>query len=228
MSEFTVEKFLDYIQLHYKNTDVKYVDETSSDEDLEDCCMSVLDMMNIENEFEIPNEFAAQFIYPEDFYDEEEFEYACEHAGENIDENVAMEYFRELISEYNLVEVLKDYLKNNGNNNKNLKEETYEEVEPNKELADKAWMLNLIISNMNNEEAYYGGWLYIWPDGESKEECLWDFGDEESYKELEDTFIRKYKAYHEDGLYGKYLTQEIIDAAHEWDNKLGLSPIEVL
>lgn len=106
--------------------------------------------------------------------------------------------------------------------------EDYEEVEPNKELADKAWMLNLIISNMNNEEAYYGGWLYIWPDGESKEECLWDFGDEESYKELEDTFIRKYKAYHEDGLYGKYLTQEIIDAAHEWDNKLGLSPIEVL
>lgn len=92
--------------------------------------------------------------------------------------------------------------------------------------ANKAWELNEIIQSMNNEEAYYGGWLYIWPDGETKQDCEYDFGDEESYSDLEDAFIRNYKEYHDDGLYTK--DERIINNAHEWDKKLGLSPVEAL
>lgn len=92
------------------------------------------------------------------------------------------------------------------------------------EWAEKAWMLNQIIQCMNDEEAYYGGWLYIWPDECSREECEYYFGDEEDYRELEDSFIRKYKAYHSGGLYEA--PEEVEKAAHEWDRKLGLAPIE--
>ena len=51
-----------------------------------------------------------------------------------------------------------------------------------------AWKLNEIIACMNNEEAYYeSGWLYIWPDGETKRDANEDFGDKESYKEFINT-----------------------------------------
>lgn len=97
--------------------------------------------------------------------------------------------------------------------------------------GEKAWMLNQIISTMNNEEAYYDGWLYIWPDGESYEQCLEDFAEDENYNELEAEFIYRYSCddYHEDGLFSsKGVPEEIIEAAHFWDNKLGLSPIKVV
>ena len=101
--------------------------------------------------------------------------------------------------------------------------------------ARKAFSLNRIIASMNDEEAYAGGWLYIWPDGETLKDALYDFGDESSYKELEASFIRRYKRYHSGGLYfnfkwypedKKYANQIIADA-HEWDRKLGLPEIEV-
>lgn len=91
-----------------------------------------------------------------------------------------------------------------------------------------AWGLNEIISHMNDEEAYFGSWLYIWPDGESKTDCMSDFGDKESYKELEESFIRKYKAYHEDGLCVYPGDEHIIKLAHQWDKKLGLSEIDII
>lgn len=89
--------------------------------------------------------------------------------------------------------------------------------------AAKAWRLNEIISCMNNEEAYYGGWLYTWPDGDTREDCEYDFPDEESYQDLEKAFIRYYKRYHDEGLYEA--PAEIEAAAHEWDRDLGLADI---
>ena len=107
----------------------------------------------------------------------------------------------------------------------------------------KAWVLNQIISSMNDETAYFDTeWLYVWPDGETEKECDDDFGDEESFKELEDTFISIYKYnsadeegcdpedaeynFHRDGLYNP--TKEAVQVAHEYDKKLGLEPIKVL
>lgn len=107
----------------------------------------------------------------------------------------------------------------------NVKESLNEEVELNP-LAEEAWMMNRVISSMNNEEAYYGSWLYIWPDGESREECAYDFGDHESFDELQETFLRTYKHYHADGLYAA--APEVVEYAHSIDSKLGLAKIENL
>lgn len=96
---------------------------------------------------------------------------------------------------------------------------------------DKAWRLNQIISHMNDEESYYSGWLYIWPDGETYEECKNDFEDDESYKDLEESFKFHYgdKEGHKAGLYScRGIPEQIVEDAHFWDEKLGLEPIEVI
>lgn len=98
-----------------------------------------------------------------------------------------------------------------------------EAVELNK-YAQEAWLMNKVMSSMNNEEAYYSGWLYIWPDGETKEECAYDFGDKESFDELKDSFILHYKDCHEDGLYDA--DAETLEYAHKMDSLLGLRPID--
>lgn len=93
--------------------------------------------------------------------------------------------------------------------------------------GELSWKLAEIIAAMNNEEAYYGtGWLYIWPDGESKEECLVDFGDKESYEDLKKAFKKIYtdKKYHDAGLYTD--NQEIVDFAHTLDKEFGLPLIQ--
>lgn len=98
-----------------------------------------------------------------------------------------------------------------------------------KSYAEKAWELNEIVEAMNDEEAYYGsGWLFIWPDGERREDCDDDFGDKESYEELEDLFKEIYadEEYHEGGLFTN--NERIAANAHEWDKILGLSPIQVI
>lgn len=105
------------------------------------------------------------------------------------------------------------------------KYDSINESDTDKSYSEKAWMLNRIIEAINDEEAYYGSWLYVWPDGETKEDCENDFGDEESYKDLESLFIRKYKTYHDSGLFTN--EDDVIEAAHEWDKKLGLEEIEV-
>lgn len=90
-----------------------------------------------------------------------------------------------------------------------------------------AWKLNDIISSMNHEGAYYdSGWLYLWPDGESQEDCMVDFNDKEAYDELKELFEKVYKRYHKDGLYTN--DQSIVDYAHKIDAKLGLEPIQNL
>ncbi len=96
---------------------------------------------------------------------------------------------------------------------------------------DKAWRLNQIISYMNDEEAYYSGWLYIWPDGETYEECKDHFEDDESYKDLEESFKLHYggKEEHKGGLYShRGVPEQVVEDAHFWDEKLGLEPIEVI
>jgi len=96
-------------------------------------------------------------------------------------------------------------------------------------FGERAWKLGLVMQYMNDEEAYYSGWLYIWPDGETYISCLEDFRDEESYKELEESFIRHYseKEAHEAGLFSRRgVPVEVIDIAHFWDDQLGLPHIE--
>ena len=108
-----------------------------------------------------------------------------------------------------------------------LKEEEWNDLTN----GEKAWMLGQIMAHMNDEEAYYSGWLYIWPDGETWEQCMDDFGDDESYDELERSFINHYsdKEAHEAGLYShKDIPKSIIKAAHYWDEHLGLDRIVVL
>ena len=126
--------------------------------------------------------------------------------------------------------------------NSSVQEGLFDIAEENVDYGHKAWLLNEIISSMNDETAYYDTeWLYIWPDGESYEECIEDFGDKQSFKELENTFLSIYQYndaedgedpedaeynFHRDGLYNP--TQEAVDLAHQYDRKLGLSPIKVI
>lgn len=97
--------------------------------------------------------------------------------------------------------------------------------------GEKAWKLGLVMSYMNDEEAYYSsGWLYIWPDGETYRACLDDFEEEEWYQDLENSFKRIYsdKEYHEGGLYShKGVPTEVREIANFWDSKLGLTPIKI-
>ena len=97
--------------------------------------------------------------------------------------------------------------------------------------GEKAWKLGLVMQYMNDEEAYYSGWLYIWPDGETYQECLGDFEDEESYLDLERSFKDHYsdKEAHKAGLYSsRGVPTEVVEVAHLWDEILGLKPIVVL
>lgn len=97
--------------------------------------------------------------------------------------------------------------------------------------GEKAWLLGQIMRYMNDEEVYYSGWLYIWPDGETWEACMEDFEDDESYKDLERSFIGHYseKEAHDAGLYShKKVPTSVVKAAHYWDERLGLKPIEVI
>ena len=97
-------------------------------------------------------------------------------------------------------------------------------VKDNTNYGDMAWKLNEIISHMNDEGAYYNSaWLYIWPDGEDYEGCCADFGNKESYEDLEKTFKSVYKSYHKGGLYN--VSEETLKLANEWDDKLGLPHI---
>ena len=98
-------------------------------------------------------------------------------------------------------------------------------------FGEKAWKLGLVMQYMNDEEAYYSGWLYIWPDGETYQDCLYDFEDEENYKDLERSFIAHYsdKEAHNAGLYScRGVPNEVIEVAHFWDDQLGLKRIEVV
>lgn len=61
--------------------------------------------------------------------------------------------------------------------------------------------MNLIVSSMNHEEAYYGAWLYIWPDGADDEEIREMAEDAETFDEVAAAFFRTCNRYGKDGLY---------------------------
>ena len=102
----------------------------------------------------------------------------------------------------------------------------------NLDYYQKAWKLGLIMQYMTHEGAYYeSGWLYIWPDGETYQECMGDFDNEESYQDLEESFKSIYseEEYHDAGLYScRGVPKEVVEAAHYWDEVLGLKPIEIV
>jgi len=104
-----------------------------------------------------------------------------------------------------------------------VREEVIDEAGKKLPYGVLAWGLNEIISGMNDEEAYYGSWLYVWPDGATREDANDSFGTKEEYQELEDLFKKVYKAYHRSGLYN--VSDKTLERAHEWDRKLGLTPI---
>lgn len=94
------------------------------------------------------------------------------------------------------------------------------------ENANEAWLMNKVVMGMNNEDAYYEDWIWLWPDGETREECEYDFSDDEAFNELKELFIDVYKKYHSDDLYD--VDEETLEYAHKWDELLGLRPIKDL
>lgn len=61
--------------------------------------------------------------------------------------------------------------------------------------------MNLIVSSMNNEEAYDGAWLYTWPDGADDDEIREMAEDAEYFDDVAAAFFRVCKVYGKDGLY---------------------------
>lgn len=57
--------------------------------------------------------------------------------------------------------------------------------------GELARLMNMIVEHMNCENAYYGSWLYTWPDGSTQKECLEEFADKEFFEELEIKFINR-------------------------------------
>lgn len=94
------------------------------------------------------------------------------------------------------------------------------------EYAKEAWLMNKVISSINDEEAYYGSWIYDWPDGLDEEDVVEYFGDKDSFEDLKETFIDTYKIYHDEGLFDP--DEETIEYAKRWDKELGLEPIEII
>lgn len=60
--------------------------------------------------------------------------------------------------------------------------------------------MNLIVSSMNHEEAYYGNWLYTWPDGADEEEVREMAEDAETFDDVAAAFFRVCNRYGKDGL----------------------------
>lgn len=105
-----------------------------------------------------------------------------------------------------------------------ISESDYESEDP--KLAKEAWLMNKVVQSINDEEAYYGEWIYLWPDETAEEDVKYYFGDQESFDELRELFIDIYKRYHADGLYDP--DKETIEYAAKQDKILGLKPIEII
>lgn len=124
------------------------------------------------------------------------------------------------IKELESEEILTDTYEGEGVNESRLSAQEKDDI------AKRAWMLNQVIWSMNDENAYSGSWLYLWPDETAEEDVKYYFNTRKDLKELEDLFIKIYKAYHKGGLYTD--DKEIIDFAHDMDKKLNLKPIDVI
>ena len=77
-------------------------------------------------------------------------------------------------------------------------------------IWEKAWHMNEIVSSFNDEDAYFGnGWLMIWPDGADREECQYDFEDEDSLVVLERSFIGRLKYFAHGDIADLYTTRHL-------------------
>lgn len=143
-------------------------------------------------------------------------------------------FFDEMQRKYGLTRLTKAYQFSNGEAGYNIvKSESEEEKKQEgfeqdiaEEWGKKAYLLNEVISSLNDENAYYGEWIYVWPDGTREEDAKYYFETEADYNDLFDTFERVYRRYHDDGLVTT--NKNIISAAYEFDKKFGLKPIEIL
>lgn len=85
--------------------------------------------------------------------------------------------------------------------------------------AQEAWLMNQVISLMNNEGAYYSsGWLYIWPDECSFEECKEYFSEDESFNELKEYYLEVFEEFYGDGFYkigNEYNHEDILEYIKE-------------
>lgn len=143
-------------------------------------------------------------------------------------------FFDEMQRKYGLTRLTKAYQFSNGEAGYNIvKSESEEEKKQEgfeqdiaEEWGKKAYLLNEVISSLNDENAYYGEWIYVWPDGTREEDAKYYFETEADYNDLFDTFERVYRRYHDDGIVTT--DKNIIFAAHEFDKKFGLKPIEIL
>ena len=88
-----------------------------------------------------------------------------------------------------------------------------------------AWNLHQLICSLSDERAW-GTWISLFPDGETKEQCMVDFGDKGSYNELKELAEKLYKRHHKYGLFTD--DEKVIELAHQFDKKLGLEPIDVI
>lgn len=90
--------------------------------------------------------------------------------------------------------------------------------------AKEAWLMSKVISSLNNERAYYdSGWLYIWPDECSYEECEEYFSDDDSFDELHNLYLRVFKRYYKDGFYDYgYIDKDFLDYVKETMTKLNI------
>lgn len=61
--------------------------------------------------------------------------------------------------------------------------------------------MNTIVKSLNNEEAYYGDWIYIVPDEANDDDFYFIAEDEELFVDTVNSFKRIMKYYLKDGIY---------------------------
>ena len=61
--------------------------------------------------------------------------------------------------------------------------------------------MNFLVTYLNNEEAYYGSWIYVVPDEAEDEDLEFIAEDNDLYKDTCELFIHCMKGYVKDGFY---------------------------
>lgn len=77
--------------------------------------------------------------------------------------------------------------------------------------GEQAYEMNEVISSLNDERAYYSGWLMLWPDGETLEEAKEDFDEcsDEDWNDFVQLFRDKVEMF--GCKYGRSIQEEDVD-----------------
>lgn len=116
-------------------------------------------------------------------------------------------------------------IEENEEENESLNEDEHNKEDIIDERAKEVWLMHNVLRYMNDENAYMR-WIYLFPDDADELEVPDFVETEEEYMEFVNLFKKLYKTYHDDGLFRAPIAY--LEYAHEWDKKLGLSPIENL